>query len=365
MPLGDMLGLLRGLWSREFAHAGPFAVTVDPTRRCNLRCAGCYSHSPLLDGTSQEAPAGDLDRDIFAGLCRELQTMGTRRLVFCGQGEPLLHPELLDLIRLAKDAGLQVVLVTNGTLLDEEKIHGFIDSRLDRVRVSLWASSPEEYAKNYPGTSPRLFEATLRGLALLGSIKTSRASVVPRVTLHTVLDRFNWRQIDSFVTLALEAGVGAVSFAPLHTLSGRLRDLALATEEERELKDNLRRARKRLQRSGVGHNIGETIRRYEIGEAVRSRVPCYIGWTHPRIRVDGTVHPCGPCPRPMGNLRERSLREIWNGPAYRSFRRRLLDPAETGLFEGCDCSFCCHVTDNARIHRFYKWIAPVARLLEN
>jgi MoaA/NifB/PqqE/SkfB family radical SAM enzyme len=301
---------------------------------------------------------------MFAGLCRELQTMGTRRLVICGEGEPLLHPGLLDLIRLAKGARLDVALLTNGTLLDEEKVHGFIDSRLDLVRVSLWSSSPEEYAKNYPGTNPRWFEETLRGLALLGSIKNSRGSVLPRVTLHIVFDRFNWRQVDSFINLALEVRAGALSFSPLRTMSGRLRDLALSTEEEQELKDSLRRARKRLRRLGMGHNIGETISRYEIGETVPRRVPCYIAWTHPRIRVDGTVHPCGLCDWPMGHLREQSLREIWNGPSYRSFRRRLLAPEETELLERCDCSFCCHLPGNARIHRFYKWLAPLARLRE-
>jgi MoaA/NifB/PqqE/SkfB family radical SAM enzyme len=362
MPLGDMIGLLRGLWSRESAYAGPFAVTIDPTSRCNLRCAGCGFHSPLLEGAPLDA--GDLDRDLFAGLCRELETMGTRRLVFCGQGEPLLHPQLLDLIRLAKGAGLQTTLMTNGTLLTEEKIHGLIDSRLDQIRVSLWATTPEEYAANYPGSSPRLFEAMLAGLALLASISRSRASGL-RVTLHAVLDRFNWQQVEAFVDLAIKAGVTALSFSPLHSHNGRLRDLALTAEAEQELKDSLRRAQSRLLRSGVQHNIAETIRRYEIGEAVRSEVPCYIAWTHPRIRVDGTVHPCGPCQRPMGNLREQTLREIWNGPAYRGFRRRVLDPDETELFESCDCSFCCHVTDNSRIHRVYQWIAPVARLLEN
>jgi MoaA/NifB/PqqE/SkfB family radical SAM enzyme len=364
MPLGDMIGLLRGLWSRESAYAGPFAVTIDFTSRCNLRCAGCGFHSPLLEGTSAELARGDLDRDLFAGLCRELQTMGTRRLVFCGQGEPLLHPELLDLIRLAKGAGLQTTLITNGTLLTEEKIHGLIDCRLDQIRVSLWATSPEEYAANYPGSNPRLFQAMLGGLALLGSIGRARASAL-RVTLHTVLDRFNWRRVDAFVDLALEARVTALSFSPLHSQFGRLRDLALAAVEEQELKDSLRRAQSRLLPSGVQHNIEETIHRYEIGEAVRGKVPCYIAWTHPRVRGDGTVHPCGPCQRPMGNLREQSLREIWNGPAYRAFRKRLLDPHETELFESCDCSFCCHVTDNSRIHRVYKWIAPVGRLLES
>jgi radical SAM protein with 4Fe4S-binding SPASM domain len=258
---------------------------------------------------------------------------------------------------------MEAVLLTNGTLLDEEKIHSFVYNRLDQVRVSLWASSPEEYAENYPGTNPRWFGETLRGLRLIGSIKKSRGSVFPRTALHVVLDRFNWRQVDSFIDLALEAGVGALSLSPLRTLAGRLSELALSAEEECELKDNLRRARTRLRRYGLEHNIGETLHRYEVGNAVRQRVPCYVAWTHPRIRVDGTVYPCAPCDWPMGNLREQSLGEIWNGPAYRSFRKKVLMPVETELAE-CDCSYCCLVTGNERIHRVYKWLAPLSRARE-
>jgi radical SAM protein with 4Fe4S-binding SPASM domain len=113
----------------------------------------------------------------------------------------------------------------------------------------------------------------------------------------------------------------------------------------------------------VEHNIDETIRRYEIGEAARQKVPCYIGWIQPRMKVDGTIWPCNSCQWPVGNFREQSFREIWNSPAYRSFRRETLSPTAAALIdERCDCSFCCHVSDNMRVHNFYKWLSPLSRV---
>jgi MoaA/NifB/PqqE/SkfB family radical SAM enzyme len=289
--------------------------------------------------------------------------MGTRSLILCGEGEPLLHPRLLDLIRLSKQAGFRTVLITNGTLLSDQMVEGLIASRLDSVRVSLWATTSEAHEKASSGANSNCVRATTSGLARLQSAKLSRASAVPRTSLHVVLTRTNWRELDSFAEIANETGVNALSFAPLHTVFGRLARLAVPKDEEEALVESLRRLGGRLRSSGLDHNIDETIRRYQIGDAVRRKIPCYVAWTHPRIWVDGAVKPCGPCDWPMGNLRERSFREIWNGPAFRSFRKKILDPTETAIIDQrCDCSFCCHVTDCERIHRFYRWLAPITRL---
>ena len=78
--------------------------------------------------------------------------------------------------------------------------------------------------------------------------------------------------------------------------------------------------------------------------------------------MDGTVLPCGDCNLVMGNLYDNSLEEIWNGPAYRAFRRQTWTRAGLrALGRQCDCAFCCHVLDNARVHRFFKWVAPFCR----
>ena len=180
-----------------------------------------------------------------------------------------------------------------------------------------------------------------------------------------MINRHNCRKIESFVDLAIEARVNAVSFSPLRSSFGGPASTALSKEEERLVKDSLRQAGRRLRCSGVDHRIEQTVRRYDIGDEVRRKVPCYVAWTHPRIRVDGTVQPCAPCTCAMGSLREQTLREIWNGSGYRSFRKEALSPSPSSFMdENCDCSYCCHVLDNSRIHRFYKWLLPLGRRKE-
>ena len=81
---------------------------------------------------------------------------------------------------VAKGTGLHAVLLTNGTYLDETTIKSLIASRLDILKVSLWASSPEEYARNYPGTNPDNFPRVVEGLKLLaGSRRLTKAIPLP------------------------------------------------------------------------------------------------------------------------------------------------------------------------------------------
>ena len=71
------------------------------------------------------------------------------------------------------------------------------------------------------------------------------------------------------------------------------------------------------------------------------KTPRYIGWLHAYLKVDGTVLPCGDCDLVMGNLNDHSLQEIWNGPAFRAFRRQTLTRAGLrALDRQCDCAFC-------------------------
>jgi hypothetical protein len=64
----------------------------------------------------------------------------------------------------------------------------------------------------------------------------------------------------------------------------------------------------------------------------------------------------------MGNLHVNSLWEIWNGAAYRAFRRRTL--SREGLRDlgtHCDCEFCCHLTANRRLRPVFRALAPFMR----
>ena len=74
----EIIGLLRGLTDGQVAKVGPFYVTVDITRQCNLHCPGCRYHSPDV----HVRPIGDesvrqMPLPLFQQLCDDLKSMGT------------------------------------------------------------------------------------------------------------------------------------------------------------------------------------------------------------------------------------------------------------------------------------------------
>jgi len=359
--------LLRGLVTGEVAYTSPFFVSVDLTRRCNLSCLYCRYHSCLSDFPSPvDRTVSDMDPDVLKKLLRELETIGTRELIFAGEGEPLLYPHFLEAVSAAKAAGMHLNVITNGTLLTEELIGRLIDVRLDLLTVSLWASSEEEYERLYPGTSPDFFKKVLDALKRVADVKAKRKSQLPLLRLHRPISRDNFRTVEKALEQACAGGCNQLTVAPIHSLKGDVSSYKLSAGEEEDLFASLSRMKSRLRERSIHDNIDVALELYRIGEAVWDTLPCYVGWVHSRVRIDGTVFPCGRCDVPLGNLREMNFHRIWNGEAYRGFRKTVsARRGLAGMQDRCVCGYCCHIRNSIRIHRVFRWIAPFAAMLRN
>ena len=301
----------------------------------------------------------DFPLELFKKLCGELKLMGTRSLWLTGDGEPLLHSQLFDFIEVAKEANLSVKLITNGVLLDEAKLRSLIDSRLDVLRVSLWASSPEEYAQNYPGTSPATFFKVKDNLKSLAALKSELKKPTPSVILHQPINRFNFQNLEAFADLALATGCDSISLSLLRKIQGlQISSLCLSKVEENTVSLGLRGLKKKLGEIFPSYSIDPLLKRLEVGEAVWEKMPCYMGWITAEVKMDGTVIPCCSCNLPMGNINESSMADIWNGPVYQTFRRQTITRRGLAAMSRlCDCAYCNYM-DNDRVNRVFKWIAP-------
>ncbi len=353
--------LLQGYLRGDVAYAGPFWVIAVITRRCNLRCVGCRFHSPLLDEQNQTGATDSMDMPLplFESLCEELKAMGTRSITITGEGEPLLHPSFSDIVSVAKTAGFQVTLVTNGTRLERAIIEHLVDAGLDKLKVSLWAGTPEVYEKMYPGIDPSNFAKIVESMKLLANLKARKRSRVPDVVLHHPVNRTNVHTIDSMVDLAHATGCNALSFSPWRTFRGAFDSLSLTQEDEILLRTSLSRIDKRLNSLSIENNIKELEKRYDIGSAGWRKLPCYMAWLHARVLTDGNVLACHRSDLSMGNLNEGRLRDIWNSSAFRAFRKKASSLEGLASLGGdCDCSFCGYTMNNAEIHRYFRWISP-------
>jgi len=126
-----MLG--RALKSRHH----PILAHIIPTRRCNLSCAYCNEYDKV---SSPVATAEMLRRvDLLAAL-------GTGIITFSG-GEPLLHPELDEIIRAIRAHGIIATLITNGYLLTPERIERLNRAGLEHLQISIDNVQPDDVSK--------------------------------------------------------------------------------------------------------------------------------------------------------------------------------------------------------------------------
>jgi radical SAM protein with 4Fe4S-binding SPASM domain len=265
------------------------------------------------------------------------------------------------MIKTAKANGFEVVLLTNGTFLNRDMCKRLLESKLDTLKVSLWATSLSEFEQNYPGIPRHMFSRIMDGLNTLSDLKEIQGTSVPETILYFVINRNNYKSINSAVDLALNTRCNGLNFSIMHNSSGTVDSLMLDEDEIRGLDDDLKRIQKRLDRLHLTHNIDRIRFRYRIGDFVLDRNPCYINWFHVRVRLDGHVFPCIRCAPEMdfGNIHTHSFKEIWNGKASRAFRKLTMKRyAGSGIMKTCDCRYCCFVHDNMRVHRIFRFFRP-------
>jgi MoaA/NifB/PqqE/SkfB family radical SAM enzyme len=140
---------------REFVRglthtAHPLLVQIIPTRRCNIDCGYCNEYDKV------SAP---VSTDILKRRISKLKELGTAVVAFSG-GEPMLHPDLDDLIRHIRALGMMAGLITNGYFLVPKRIHELNDAGLDFLQISIDNVEPDEVSKK----SLRLLDKKLQDL---------------------------------------------------------------------------------------------------------------------------------------------------------------------------------------------------------
>ncbi|HUL35226.1 MAG TPA: radical SAM protein [Candidatus Eisenbacteria bacterium] len=128
---------LRMIAKALLAIEHPILAHVIPMRRCNLDCGYCNEY----DDISKPVPVEEMKRrlDILAG-------MGTTIITISG-GEPLMHPDLDDIIRHIRRHGMIAGLITNGFFLNKERIQRLNDSGLEHLQISIDNAVPDEVSK--------------------------------------------------------------------------------------------------------------------------------------------------------------------------------------------------------------------------
>lgn len=124
----------------------PIILAIEPTSVCNLRCTMCFQADERL--RRNRKLMGFMDRALYEKIIEEAAAKGVGGVVLASRGEPLLHKEIADFVRIAKDAGiLDVKLNTNATKLTAERSRQLLDAGLDNLVFSVDSAEKHQFEK--------------------------------------------------------------------------------------------------------------------------------------------------------------------------------------------------------------------------
>lgn len=302
--LNDFLSRAEARLSVDRPLSWPVELTIEPTNRCNSRCAMClsYRRDPSLD----PPPMGFIKRTTLERLEEPLRCC--RKVLLTGCGEPLLHPDFADLAAWVKQRAPYAYIFTNGSLLTAERAGEVVRSGLDLVSISLGGATEK--------TSGRVrglpLQAALDGLEELVRARKEAGSATPAVEFNICLMNSILPELPGIVDIARRNGVRAVNLPPLLAHNPGMAEESILTNPDagRLLEEGRRAARE----AGIAFTVWDYPPKPGTCTAVRRGM--FVAW-------NGDVLSCASERHVMGNVNGEPAGRIWRSPAFSALRRMV------------------------------------------
>jgi glycosyltransferase involved in cell wall biosynthesis/MoaA/NifB/PqqE/SkfB family radical SAM enzyme len=324
---------------------GPWRITFDTNPdTCNLRCVMCEEHSPhssLQAVRMQEnRPRRQMPIELLRRVVQQGAEMGLREIIPSTMGEPLLYEHFEEVIRLCVEHDLSLNLTTNGTF--------------PRIGARAWAERLVPVASDIKVSINGATKATQESIMLgsrweelLDNTRTlirvrddheAEAGHRCRVTFQLTFQEANLKEIPDLIRLAIKLGVDRVKGHHLWSHFKEIEDQSLRRSSEAIRRWNKAVKSAREVAATYPLESGKRIlleNIFPLSEAsVEDIAP---GGACPFLRHEAWVSAEGrfsPCCAPdeqrkalgnFGNLKDRSLRDIWTGEAYQDLASSYQD----------------------------------------
>jgi MoaA/NifB/PqqE/SkfB family radical SAM enzyme len=335
-------------------------IYIEPTNRCNLECRTCMRNG-------WEEPLGQMDKHVFARIAEGLKQFSPVPSVFFGGfGEPLSHPDIVDMVARVKSLGASVELITNGTLLTKGMSRQLIEAGLDGLWVSLDGARPENYADVRLGAALPEVISNISGFrdACPLSDYLFRYPTRPQIGIVFVAMKRNISDLPSVVQLGNQ--LGAMQFLVTNVLpyTPQMRDEVLYSRSINDFVFTPSSFRIELPKIDIDSLTRESFFQIMRGhhsvwlvgrsfEEAADRCP-FIEKGVTAISWEGNLSPCLPLLHShmsfvdsrerfsrryvVGNAADCHLEGLWNMPEYVAFRERVqeFDYSPCMICGGCD-----------------------------
>jgi len=315
----------------------PFTVYIEQTKYCNFKCYYCmHATHDNPDGTFYKAghELSHMDFNFYKKLIHQLAELGIKRIVFSGLGEPLMNPYFSKFVKYAVDANIaeRIEVLTNGVLLTPEYTARLIAAGITNINISIQGINAVAYEKVCGAKLD--FDQFIKNLTYLYQHKKQAKIYIK--TIDAVLKNDEEKKI-------------------FFDIFGKISDQIFVEHlvVMQQSMDNL-------------HEIADASRNLYGQNFDQNRRICAQCFYFLQAGCDGNVYPCS-IPGlgkefSIGNIKENTLFEIWNGEKRKKHLRTMLEMKKDTIEQckNCSCFNCINdpreylESDATRLLQYFK-----------
>lgn len=291
----------------------PLYMEISPIGVCNSRCIFCaYDYIGYPDRR--------LDKGTFLRFIDEISGCGLKSILYAGEGEPLLHPDIAEFIRHSSRSGIDSAVYTNGQLLKEELAEQILPS-LTFIRFSFNGGTKENYEKIHR-VRPEVFDVVINNIETAVKLK-GKNKLNLDIGVQFVLLPENISSLINAVKILKDLGVDYLAVKPFVQQSDQQSYQMKEQFSVPDINDIL------LEAEGYSEEYFKVVARVEsfAGYGNRDYEHCYGTAFISVMNSAGEIASCLPYwdnkEFSFGNIYENSFREIWSGEKRKAVKGYL------------------------------------------
>lgn len=338
-------------------YVGPSMVNFHMTDFCNFNCKFCWYHSKKNPSSARQKKF--IERDVFAKVIADCRAMGTRGVLFSGEGEPLLHPEMAALINCVYGAGLELSVNTNGILID--RLPPLVLGRVTNFNINISETDSGGHSSMQAGEKPS-FRKVIENCALITSSRQKCGR--PHLSIVFIVNRHNFRHMAEALVLASRVKADSLRFT-MASVNKMTKRIAMTRPFLDDLKFEARRLLKARKPPRLKTNIRDFVRfllqarffdscedvwfnqgyfrTFYFDKHFENDFRCHFGWFFSLIDIRGNVFLC--CNHQqmiVGNIFKESFEKIWKGPLAVKARLKMKHDFDITDSFWRECHYCNH-----------------------
>ncbi|MGZ3688022.1 MAG: radical SAM protein [Bdellovibrionota bacterium] len=240
--------------------SGPDQVHLDLSNKCTHSCVFCALYAPDVVEALKKKSGGKLGAEAKAFMSAQMPLQRAKEIIeslpiafsgiqFGGAGDPMTHPNALEIIASARERGFGVEVLSNMEYFDSEDLDRLTElggmQREDlHFIVNLSGATATTYVKTRPKQTAKTFQKVIGNLAKLTALREKNHGSGAHFTLMCVTNRLNFQDAPEYIRLAAELGASQVWFKPLEIHDPRHYELLPDKETQENYRAALIQARK-------------------------------------------------------------------------------------------------------------------------